>query len=65
MEADHGQLKQRLRPIRGLKTNCGTRIIIAGRGFVQNIRRGHDKLGVEELTSLRVVAAFAELALAI
>ncbi len=30
MEADHGQLKRRLRPMRGLKTDHGARIIIAG-----------------------------------
>jgi len=36
MEADHGQLKRRLRPMRGLKTDLGARIIIAGHAFVQN-----------------------------
>jgi transposase-like protein len=41
MEADHGQLKQRLRPMRGLKTDQLARIIIAGHAFIQNIRRGH------------------------
>ncbi len=65
IEADHGQLKRRLRPMRGLKTDRGARIITAGHGFVQNLRRGHDELGVEEPTALRVVAAFTELALAI
>ncbi len=65
IEADHGQLKRRLRPMRGLKTDRGARIITAGHGCVQNLRRGHDELGVEEPTALRVVAAFAELSLAI
>jgi hypothetical protein len=32
---------------------------------VQNIRHGHYELGVEEPTTLRVVAAFTELAVAI
>ncbi len=65
IEADHGQLKRRLRPMRGLKTDRGARIITAGHGFVQNIRHGHYELGVEEPTTLRVVAAFTELSLAI
>lgn len=65
MEADHGQLKQRLRPMRGLKTDHGARIIIAGHAFIQNIRRGHYELGVDEAATLRVPAAFDDLALAI
>ena len=65
MEADHGQLKQRLRPMRGLKINQSARIIIAGHAFIQNIRRGHYELGVDEPMTLRVAAAFDELALAI
>jgi transposase-like protein len=65
MEADHGQLKRRLRPMRGLKTAHGARIIIAGHAFIQNIRRGHYQLGVDEAATLRVAAAFDELALAI
>jgi transposase, IS6 family len=65
IEADHGQLKQRLRPMRGLKTDHGARIIIAGHAFIQNIRRGHYELGVDEAATLRVAAAFDELALAI
>jgi hypothetical protein len=65
MEADHGQLKRRLRPMRGLKTDHGARIIIAGHAFIQNIRRGHYELGVDEPMTLRVAAAFDELALAI
>jgi transposase-like protein len=65
IEADHGQLKRRLRPMRGLKTDQSARIIIAGHAFIQNIRRGHYELGVDEPVALRVMAAFDELALAI
>jgi transposase, IS6 family len=65
MEADHGQLKRRLRPMRSLKTDQSARIIIAGHAFIQNIRRGHYELGVDEPVTLRVVAAFNELVLAI
>jgi hypothetical protein len=65
MKADHGQLKRRLRPMRGLKTDHGARIIIAGHAFIQNIRRGHYELGVDEAVTFQVAAAFDELALAI
>jgi IS6 family transposase len=65
MEADHGQLKRRLRPMRGLKTDQSARIIITGHAFIQNIRRGHCHLGLDEAATLRVAAAFDELTLAI
>jgi transposase-like protein len=35
MEADHGQLKRRLRPMRGLKTDQSAKIIIAGHAFIR------------------------------
>ncbi|MGH3865293.1 MAG: IS6 family transposase [Pseudonocardiaceae bacterium] len=65
IEADHGRLKSRLRPMRGLKQLRCAQVISAGHAFVQNLRRGHYELGVEEPTTLRVVAAFTELAVAI
>ena len=65
VEADHGRLKARLRPMRGLKRDRSARVIISGHGFVQNIRRGHYELAAEEPTNRRVAAAFHELALAI
>jgi IS6 family transposase len=45
IEADHGRLKARLRPMRGLKQRRSTRVISAGHAFVQNVRRGHYELG--------------------
>ena len=51
--------------MRGLKTAHGARIIIAGHAFIQNIRRGHYELGVDEAVTLRVAVAFDDLALAI
>jgi hypothetical protein len=39
--------------------------VIAGHGFVQNIRRGHYELAVEAPVTRRVAVAFEELALAI
>jgi transposase-like protein len=63
--ADHGRLKSRLRPRRGLKQLRCARVISAGHAFVQNIHRGHDELGVKEGANLRVLATFDQLALAI
>jgi IS6 family transposase len=65
VEADDGRLKSRLRPMRRLKQDRSARAVIAGHGFVQNLRRGHYELAVEEPVARRVAVAFAELALAI
>jgi transposase-like protein len=65
IEADHGRLKSRLRPMRGLKQLRSARVITAGHAFIQNIRRGHYELGTEETVNLRVPAAFDELVMAI
>jgi transposase, IS6 family len=65
IECDHGQLKARLRPMRGLKQDRSARVIIVGHAFIQNVRRGHDELTVEEPVSRRLAVAFDELALAI
>ena len=51
--------------MRGLKTDHSARVIIVGRVFIQNIRRGHYEFGVAETVTLRVMAAVDELALAI
>jgi IS6 family transposase len=39
VEADHGRLKARLGPMRGVKTIRSLRTISAGHAFVQNLRR--------------------------
>jgi transposase-like protein len=65
IEADHGRLKARLRPMRGLKRAASTRQISLGHALVQNLRRGHYELGVEVPANRRLSAAFAELALVI
>jgi transposase-like protein len=41
IEADHGRLKARLGPMRGLKQDRSAQVIIAGYALVQNLRRGH------------------------
>ena len=65
IEADHGRFKSRLHPMRGLEQGRNARIVIAGQGFVQNLRRGHYELAVEEPVARRLAVAFDELALAI
>jgi transposase-like protein len=65
VECDHGRLKARLRPMRGLKQDRSAKVIIAGHAFVQNLRRGHYELAVEAPTNRRVAVAFDELVLAI
>jgi IS6 family transposase len=63
VECDHGRLKARLRPMRGLKTDRTASVIIRGHAFVQNLRRGHYELGTEAShEQLRVAAGFDELA---
>jgi transposase-like protein len=65
VEADHGRLKARLRPMRGLKTIASLRTISAGHAFVQNLRRGHYAITADLAANDRVLVAFAELASAI
>jgi DDE domain len=48
LEADHGRLKARLGPMRGLKQDRSASIVLAGHAFVQNLRRGHYELAVDE-----------------
>src|SRR5471032_3119130 len=62
VECDHGRLKARLRPMRGLKRDRSARVIVRGHALMQNIRRGHYELGIDARTRCRVAAAFTELA---
>ena len=64
-ECDHGRLKARLRPMRGLKTDRTASVVIRGHAFIQNLRRGHYELGVETAPVFRLATAFGELQLAI
>jgi transposase, IS6 family len=61
-EADHGRLKARLRPMRGLKTIRSLRTVAAGHAFVQNLHRGHYELTADLPVHDRVRAPFNELA---
>jgi transposase-like protein len=61
IEADHSQLKHRLKPMRGLRTDRTAQVIIAGHAFMQNLRRGHYELAVDVPAADRVATAFVEL----
>jgi IS6 family transposase len=63
LECDHGRLKSRLRSMRGLKQDHSAKVVIAGHAFVQNLRRGHYELAVEEPVDRRLAIVFAELPL--
>jgi IS6 family transposase len=63
VEADHGRLKARLRPMRGLKRHRSARILAAGHAFVQNLRRGHYDIAAETPRRHRLRIAFDDLAL--
>ena len=65
VEADHGRLKARLRPMRGLKRFRSARILSAGHAFVQNVRRGFYEIAVDQPARERLRVAFDELAFAI
>lgn len=62
VECDHGRLKSRLRPMRGLKRDHSARVIMRGHALMQNIRRGHYELGVDARQHRRIETAFSELA---
>jgi transposase-like protein len=65
IEADHSQLKHRLRPMRGLQTDRTAQVIIAGHAFMQNLRRGHYELATDVPRAERIATAFTELSMAI
>jgi transposase-like protein len=65
IEADHGRLKARLRPMRGLKRHRSARSLAAGHAFVQNLRRGHYDIATDVPARHRLRTVFDELALTI
>jgi DNA replication protein DnaC len=54
IECDHGRLKARLRPMRGLKTHRMASVVIRGHAFIQNLRRGHYELAVDSAQLFRL-----------
>lgn len=65
IECDHGRLKGRLRPMRGLKPSSSARIIANRHALVQNLRRGHYEIAADMPDLHRLAVAFSELAVAI
>ena len=51
--------------MRGLKQDRSVTVVLAGHALVQNLRRGHYELAVEEPVARRLAVAFDELALAV
>jgi IS6 family transposase len=47
IENDHGRLKARLRPMRGVKRLRSAQVIGPGHAFIQNLRRDHYELGLD------------------
>jgi transposase-like protein len=65
IEADHGRLKARLRPMRGLRSHRSARILAAGHAFVQNVRRGHCDIATDVHGHHKLQKVFDDLALTI
>jgi transposase-like protein len=65
VEANHGRLKARLRPMRGLKRHRSARVLAAGHPFVQNLRRSHYDIATDTPICHRLRIAFDGLALTI
>ncbi len=65
VEADHAQLKRRLRSMRGTKSVTGLRVLAAGHAFVQNLRRGHYEIAADQPARHQLAIAFRQLATAI
>lgn len=65
VECDHGRLKARLRPMRGLKRATTTSTVVDGHAFIQNIRRGFYQPHPDDIRpALRVKHVFSSLLLA-
>jgi transposase-like protein len=62
IEADHGRLKARLRPMRGLQRLKSAQTVPGGHAFVQNLHRDHYEIAADEPVYTRLRVAFEELA---
>lgn len=62
LEDDHGRLKTRLRPMRGMKAIHSLRTTADSHAFVQNLLRGHCEIAVDVPIHGRVRVAFTDLA---
>jgi len=50
--------------MRGHKTNRSASIVIGGKSLIENVRRGHDELGVDTVPGLRLATSFDGLGVA-
>ena len=62
IEADHGRLKSGCGRRAASSETAAAKVIITGHALVQNVRRGHYELAVEESTTRRLAVAFDALA---
>jgi hypothetical protein len=57
IEADHGRLTHRQRPMRGLRTDRTAHVVFTGLAFLQDVHRGHYELATESPRQLSVAAS--------
>ncbi|PLS83842.1 MAG: IS6 family transposase [Actinobacteria bacterium] len=65
LERDHGHLKQRLRPMRGLKRLASADTFCRGHALIQNLRNGFSTLTTTVPRCLRLLRSWPQLAQAI
>ena len=61
IERDHGQLKQRVRPMRGFKRARSIDLLARGHAFIQNVRNGYSRRTAHLPRALRLAAAWPQL----
>ena len=62
IDADHGRLTSRLRPMRGMKTIRSLHTIAAGHAVVQNLRRDYYEITTDVPVHDSIRLAFTDLA---
>ncbi len=65
IERDHGQLKQRLYPMRGFKQTRSADTLARGHALMQNLRNGFSNLTATVARELRLMTAWSQLIQAI
>lgn len=63
VESDHGRLKARLRPMRGINTFRSARILATGHAFIQNLHRSHYQIATDVPAQHRLRTTFDQLTL--
>ncbi len=62
LERDHCRLKQRLKPMRGVKCNVSADILGRGHALIQNVRSGFSMVTESVPRDLRLAVAWPQLA---